>query len=81
MKVNPSALKHGISEPDILRAAENAVYVSEPDEDIPAKQFVLGFDPSGRLLELVIVTFDSGNRLVIHAMKARRRYRDLLDQA
>lgn len=79
MKVNPSALKHGVSEPDILCAAENPVYVSEPDEDVPAKQLVLGFDHSGRLLELMIVTFDSGHRLVIHAMKARRRYRDLLD--
>lgn len=42
MKVSTSALKHGISELDILFAAENWAYASEPDDEIPAKQFVLG---------------------------------------
>ena len=79
MKIAPSALKHGISELDILYAAENWAYASQPDEDIPAKQFVLGFDLNGRLLELAILTFDSGQQLVIHAMKARRKYTHLLD--
>lgn len=79
MKVNPSALKHGISKTDILYAAENWAYASDPDDDMPAKQFVLGFDRSGRLLELAILTFDSGHQLVIHAMKARRPYLHLLD--
>lgn len=79
MKVGSSALRHGISESDILHAAENWAYASDPDDDIPAKQFVLGFDRSGRLLELAVVTFDSGNRLVIHAMKARRKYLHLLE--
>jgi hypothetical protein len=46
---------------------------------MPAKQFVLGFDRSGRLLELAILTFDSGRQLVIHAMKARRKYLELLE--
>lgn len=34
MKVNSSALRHGISEPDILWAAENWAYASDPDEDV-----------------------------------------------
>jgi hypothetical protein len=38
----------------------------------------LGFDPAGRLLELVVLRFDSGNELLIHAMKARSQYLDLL---
>lgn len=46
MKVNSSALKHGINETDILYAAENWAYASDPDDDMPAKQFVLGFDRS-----------------------------------
>lgn len=79
MKVNPSALRHGISEADILYAAENWAYSSDPDDEMPAKQFVLGFDRRGRLLELAILTFDSGHQLVIHAMKARRKYHHLLD--
>lgn len=78
-EVHRSALKHGVSEEDILRAATHRAYESEPDDDLPAKQFVLGFDRHGRLLELGILTFDSGNQLVIHAMKSRRRFLDLLD--
>ena len=56
MKVNHSARKHGIADKDILHAAASRAYESEPDDDVPAKQFVLGFDRHGRLLELVIVT-------------------------
>ncbi|SJN24692.1 toxin [Luteococcus japonicus] len=79
MKINPPALKHGIAEADILHALAHRAYESEPDDDMPAKQFVLGFDSHGRLLELSVLTFDSGNQLVIQAMKARRHFRSLLD--
>lgn len=79
MKVASSALKHGISELDILHAAENWAYASQPDDDVPSKHLVLGFDSNGRLLELAILTFDSGHQLVIHAMKARPKYLHLLD--
>lgn len=78
MKAHKSALKHGVSESGGIYAAEHHVYVADPDDDNPARQFRLGFNPSGRLLELVVLRFDSGNELVIHAMKARPRYVDLL---
>ena len=42
------------------------------------REFRLGFDSAGRLLEFVVLRFDSGAELVIHAMKARQNYRDLL---
>ena len=42
------------------------------------RQFRLGFDTAGRLLELVVVRFDSGNELLIHAMKARPQYFKLI---
>lgn len=71
-------MRHGIDEDDILFAAAHWAYASDPDDDMPAKQFRLGFDRSGRLLELAILQFDSGNELVIHAMKARSKYFDLL---
>ena len=45
----------------------------------PARQLRLGFDSTGRLLEVVVLRFDSGNELVIHAMNARRQYLNLLD--
>ncbi|WP_147681130.1 toxin-antitoxin system toxin subunit [Actinomyces ruminicola] len=37
---------------------------------------MIGADRSGRLLELVVLIFDDGYELVIHAMKARAQYLD-----
>lgn len=78
MKAYKSALKHGIDEAGAIYAARHHVYAADLDDDNPAREFRLGFDPSGRLLELVVLRFDSGNELLIHAMKARPRYFDLL---
>ncbi|MBS9535473.1 toxin [Mycobacterium sp. M1] len=78
MKAHKSALRHGISEGDGVYAAEHHVYIADLDDDSPARQFRLGFDRNGRLLELVVLCFDSGNELLIHAMKARPQYLDLL---
>ena len=77
MKIHRSAHKHGVAEVDIRHAVEHRAYEGEPDDDMPAKQFLLGWDTHGRLLEIAILTFDSGNQLFIHAMKARRRFEDL----
>lgn len=54
MRINLSALKHGVAEADILHAAERRAFESEPDDDMPAKQFILGLDSHGRILELVV---------------------------
>lgn len=48
------------------------------DDDSPARPLRLGFDSSGRLLETVVLVFDSGNELLIHPMKARTEHFDLL---
>jgi hypothetical protein len=74
-----SAGKHGVDPDDAVHAAEHAVYVSDLDEDSPARQLRLGFDTGGRLLEVVVLRFDSGDELLIHAMRARRQYLRLLD--
>jgi hypothetical protein len=79
VKVHASAGKHGVAPEDALHAAQHAVFVSDLDEASPTRQLRLGFDSTGRLLEVVVLRFDSGNELVIHAMKARRHYLDLLD--
>lgn len=79
MKIHDSARKHGVDTADAVYAAEHAVFVADLDDDTPARQLRLGFDASGRLLEVVVLRFDSGNELLIHAMKARRQYLDLLD--
>jgi hypothetical protein len=79
VKVHESPRKHGIDPKDAIHAAQHPVFVSNLDEDSPARQLRLGFDAAGRLLEVVVLSFDSGNELVIHAMKARRQYLDLLE--
>lgn len=52
--------------------------VENLDVDSPARQLRLGFDTHGRLLEIVVLDFDSGNELVIHAMRARPQMLELL---
>ncbi|RKE59965.1 toxin [Microbacterium sp. AG238] len=78
MRVHDSALKHGVSAEDAVQAASWPIWVEELDDDSPARQLRLGFDAQGRLLETVVLVFDSGNELVIHAMKARPQMLDLL---
>jgi hypothetical protein len=48
------------------------------DDDAPARELRLGFDTEGRLLEIVVLLLDDDAELVIHAMKARPQYFDLL---
>ena len=79
MKVHETARKHGVAPDDALHAAEHAVLVVDLDDDSPARQLRLGFDTTGRVLETVVLRFDSGNELLIHAMKARPQYLGLLD--
>jgi len=78
VEVHASALKHGIDAASAVAAACHPVYVAYLDDDSPARQFRLGFDEAGRLLEIVLLQFDSGTELIIHAMKARRQYHELL---
>lgn len=78
MNIHDSARKHGISEDDARQAASWPLWIEDLDEDTPSRQLRLGFDSQGRLLETVVLVFDSGNELVIHAMKARPQMLDLL---
>jgi hypothetical protein len=78
VRVHPSARKHGIDPEDAVQAASWAIWIEDLDDDSPARQLRLGFDRSGRLLETVVLVFDSGNELVIHAMRARPHMLDLL---
>jgi hypothetical protein len=78
VQIHPSALAHDIAPDDAVYAADNWVFAAPQNDDSPIPEFRLGFDPHGRLLELVVLVFDSGNEMLIHAMKARRQYWDLL---
>jgi hypothetical protein len=79
VRVHASARKHGVRDEDAVHAAEHAVYDTPLDDDNPARELRLGFDRVGRLLEIVVLHFDSGDEMVIHAMPARRRYLALLE--
>jgi len=79
VKVHPSALKHGVSMEDAIQAAQWSLWIEPLDENGPPdRELRLGFDTGARLLETVVLVFDSGDELVIHAMPARRKYLDLL---
>ena len=62
-----------------VRASDHALN-SRPldDEDDPRRWLVVGIDQSGRVLELVVLVFDGGGELLIHAMKARAQFLDEL---
>ncbi len=78
MDIHPSARKHGIADEDIRAAASDYLIAFLIDDDEPSRELRLGFDTRGRLLETVVLLLDEGNELVIHAMKARPQYLDLL---
>lgn len=78
MRVHPSALKHGVSSEDAIQAAEWALWIEPLDDGPPERELRLGFDTQARLLETVVLAFESGDEMVIHAMPARRKYLDLL---
>nr|WP_300151489.1 hypothetical protein [Propionicimonas sp.] len=48
------------------------------DDGPPLRELRLGLDTRARLLETVVLVFDGGDELVIHAMPARKQYWDLL---
>jgi len=83
VKVNDSARKHftrdRLTDTDLLRAAAHPAFEAPlDDEDDPRRWLRLGFDGNTRLLEVVVLIFDSGEELIIHAMKAREQYYELL---
>jgi hypothetical protein len=79
VRVHPSSLKHGVSAEDAAQAADWSQWV-EPlqEDDWPHRELRLGFDSQARLLETVVLIFESGEEIVIHAMPARKQYWDLL---
>jgi hypothetical protein len=64
--------------PPLAQAAAYPLWIEDLDDESPSRQLRIGFDTRGQLMETVVLTFDSGNELVIHAMRARPKMRDLL---
>jgi len=79
VKVHRSALKHGVSSEDAVQAADWSQWIEPLEEDDwPHRELRLGFDTQVRLLETVVLIFESGEELVIHAMPARKQFLELL---
>jgi hypothetical protein len=83
VRLHDSAGKHferdRLTVVDVLHAGSHVAYRAPlDDEDDPRRWLLLGFDEAARLLEIVVLIFDSGEQLVIHAMKARPQHVDLL---
>ncbi len=78
MRIHPSALKHGVAAEDVEQAAEWALWIEPFDDGPPVRELRLGFDTRARLLETVVLVFEGGEEMVIHAMPARKQYWDLL---
>ncbi len=79
VKIHDSALRHGVAPEDAVQAADWPLWVEPIDnENWPHRELRLGFDTQARLLETVVLIFESGDEMVIHAMPARKQYWDLL---
>lgn len=79
MIVRASARKHGISDEDGIAAATWPAVSIALDGENPQRLLHIGFDTHGRVPETVVLVWDDGTRELIHAMKARPQYLDLLE--
>ncbi len=76
MEILPSARKHGISDDDIRHSFNNALSaIVTPHQ--PDFTMIVGADSKGQLLEIGVLAADD-NDYVIHAMRARTKYTQLI---
>ena len=74
----PSAFKHGVSEANIRWVLEHTPANGIIEEADETKYLAVGFDQSGRLLEIMYNHLDDEIVKVFHAMKCRRQFREQL---
>jgi hypothetical protein len=79
VRINKSALKHGILEADIRIALENFIY-EDPIVGEENKFLVVGFDGSGNLIEVVYEYVENELIHVFHAMKCRKAVLELFER-
>ena len=79
MIVRASARNHGVTEEDAIAVASSPVVAGPLDDENPQCQLRIGFDTQARLLETVVPVWDDGTEEVIHAMKCRPQYLELLN--
>ena len=82
MRVHASALKHGVLPEDAVQAADWPQWIEPLEEDDwPHRELRLGFDARARLLETVVLVFESGEEMVIHATPRHARQKTILGPA
>ncbi|MDR2610009.1 MAG: hypothetical protein LBC58_00970 [Clostridiales Family XIII bacterium] len=79
VRINKSALKHGIAEEDIRAALANFIY-EDPITGEENKFLAVGFDRSGNLIELIYEYVEDKTIHVFHAMKCRKAVLELFER-
>lgn len=69
--------KHGVADEDVLHVIDHALAFEDAGED-PDRWLLIGPDPAGNLLEVVVMISAEGDQIAIHAMPMRDEYRRLL---
>ncbi len=69
--VLPSAGKHGVDSDDLLHAYRNPVRIYEQDDEMIV---VIGAARDGTMLEVGVVAGDLAGFVIVHGMRARRKY-------
>jgi hypothetical protein len=79
VEIHRTARKHGIDDDAIRHAVDHALTLVdlEPDSD-PPKVLAIGPDRAGNLLEVIWLELADDADLVIHAMRLRTAFYDLL---
>jgi len=79
VEIHHTAHNHGIDEPAIRHAVDHALTVIDLDPDTdPPKVLAIGPDQAGNLLEVIWLELADDVELVIHAMRLRAAFYDLL---
>jgi hypothetical protein len=85
IRILSTAYKHGITDGQIHFAISHCglTFVQPPPRDLtePDRVLILGDDQAGVPIEILAVQDDSGDLVVMHAMKMRRRYRRQYEEA
>jgi hypothetical protein len=74
-EIYESAFRHGVSKADINHVFRHAIRIIDQDD---GSLLYLGAAANGELLEVVTYPRPDGSELVLHAMKMRPRYANLL---
>jgi len=74
-EVYGSAFKHGVARKDIRHALTQAVRSIDQDD---GSRLYLGAATNGDLLEVITYPRPDGSELVVHAMKMRKSYANLI---